>query len=513
VKTFLFLRGDDRTPDKTPLPPGVPEGLGGRFGRIEPVNLPLTAHSPEKRPFVVAETLAASANNLTKARKALDAARPNVMNALVPVLASGPPAGPVLGAAAQNALDAWSVAELDASLAEVKHAALLSVLEAEKLEDGGKKDSEEWKQAATAAATSQKKAAVLEARRNLLAARQAVGVVPEKMRAAAVKKVADTEAALAKAEAGAKQPATTAYTKRAANAYPPVSTGRRLAFARWVADRDNPLTARVAVNHVWLRHFGQALVPTVFDFGRNGQPPSHPALLDWLAAEFMERGWSMKALHRLIVTSSTYRQASTPDDANLGLDRDNQYLWRMNSRRVEAEVVRDCVFYVAGRLDLTTGGPDLDHNQGLTVPRRSVYFRCAPEKQMEFLKIFDGPSVNECYQRKESVAPQQALALFNSELALRHARLLARNLAAKAGAEAFTTAAFEAVLSRPPTEAERAECVTFLKERTRRYTEDGPAAPAAADPDGRSPSPDPALRAREALVHVLLNHNDFVTVR
>ena len=95
--------------------------------------------------------------------------------------------------------------------------------------------------------------------------------------------------------------------------YPATSTGRRLAFARWIADRDNPLTARVAVNHIWLRHFGQALVPSVFDFGRNGRPPSHPALLDWLAAEFMERGWSMKALHRLIVTSSAYRMASTPD--------------------------------------------------------------------------------------------------------------------------------------------------------------------------------------------------------
>ena len=92
--------------------------------------------------------------------------------------------------------------------------------------------------------------------------------------------------------------------------------------------------ARVAVNHVWLRHFGQALVPSVHDFGRNGRPPSHPALLDWLAAEWMERGWGMKQLHRLIVTSSAYRMDSTPDEANLALDRDNRYLWRVAPRVV-----------------------------------------------------------------------------------------------------------------------------------------------------------------------------------
>src|SRR5207244_4883553 len=121
------------------------------------------------------------------------------------------------------------------------------------------------------------------------------------------------------------QPVTTAYTKRAVTVYPATSTGRRLAFAHWIADRENPLTARVAMNHIWLRHFGQAIVPSVADFGCNGRPPSHPALLDWLAVEFMERGWSMKALHRLLVTSSTYRMASTPDASNSAVDRDNTY--------------------------------------------------------------------------------------------------------------------------------------------------------------------------------------------
>src|SRR5205823_14039671 len=145
----------------------------------------------------------------------------------------------------------------------------------------------------------------------------------------------------AKAEADAKLPDGTAYARRPLPAYPVTSSGRRLAFARWVVGRDNPLAARVAVNHVWLRHFGRAIVPSVFDFGRNGRPPSHPALLDWLAVEFMERDWRMKEMHKLIVTSAAYRRGSTPDTANAALDPDNRYLWRYAPRRVEAEVVRD----------------------------------------------------------------------------------------------------------------------------------------------------------------------------
>jgi hypothetical protein len=258
---------------------------------------------------------------------------------------------------------------------------------------------------------------------------------------------------------------------------------------------------------------GQAIVSKVYDFGRNGEPPSHPALLDWLATEFMDHGWSMKAMHRLIVTSNTYRMASTPDSANLAIDRDNRYLWRIPARRLEAEVVRDCVFFVAGKLDVTMGGADIDQQQGLTVPRRSIYFRHAAEKQMEFLKIFDAASVTECYRRKESIVPQQALALVNSELTLKQSRLLARQLASQVGADpaAFTTAAFARVLSRRPTAAEVAECKGFLAERTERYSNRS-IMPATTDQDGQLPAADAGLRARENLVHVLLNHHDFVTV-
>src|SRR4029077_10912436 len=140
---------------------------------------------------------------------------------------------------------------------------------------------------------------------------------------------------------------------------------------------------------------------------------------------------------------------------NLAIDRDNIYLWRKAPHRLEAELVRDEALYVAGKLDPTMGGPDLDHNQGLAIFRRSLYFRHAAEKQMEFLKLFDAATVTECYQRKESILPQQALALANSELTLKNSRILARALAATVGddAGAFVIAAYERVLSRPPTDA------------------------------------------------------------
>jgi hypothetical protein len=284
-----------------------------------------------------------------------------------------------------------------------------------------------------------------------------------------------------------------------------------------VADAQNPLTARVAMNHVWLRHFGRGLVPTPADFGRNGRPPSHPQLLDWLASEFTAQGWSMKAMHRLVVTSSTYRQASTPDDANAKLDPDNIYLWRMNSRRLEAEAVRDNLLYVSGSLDLTQGGPDIDHKLGLTSKRRSLYLRLAAEKEVEFLKIFDGPSVTECYERKPSVVPQQALALANSELALAQARLLARELSSGTEGDStrFASLAFRRILARRPSPDEARLCADFLsqhKERVERHHE-SKLMPASLKADEQKASLDPAQRARENLVLVLMNHNDFVTVR
>jgi hypothetical protein len=271
----------------------------------------------------------------------------------------------------------------------------------------------------------------------------------------------------------------------------------------------------VAVNHLWGRHFGRALVPSVNDFGRNGQRPSHPALLDWLASEFMERRWSMKAIHRLIVTSATYRQDSKPGAGELARDPDNIFLWRWTPRRAEAEIVRDCLFAVASSLDSRMGGPAIDHQSGLTVPRRSLYFQHAAEKQMEFLQIFDGAGVTECYRRKDSILPQQALALANSDLSLRQARRLARALSLQVGSDSvsFVTAAFEQVLTRGPTQTEQLECLGFLGDGVGGASASITAPNTPADPEGKAPASDPALRRRESLVHVLLNHHDFVTIR
>lgn len=301
--------------------------------------------------------------------------------------------------------------------------------------------------------------------------------------------------------------------------YPASSSGRRLALARWMTSKQNPLAARVAVNHIWMRHFGAPLVPTVFEFGNHGKPPWQPELLDWLAVEFMEQGWSMKYLHRLLVTSAAYRRASGPVPAGhpaLRVDPDNQYLWRANRRRAEAEVVRDSLLHVAGRLDFSMGGPEIDQHAGLTVLRRSVYFRHAYERKMLFLTLFDGPSENECYQRTTSVVPQQALALANSSLALEQSRLLAAQLSeqtAGQGEADFVLAAFEQVLCRRPSEAEAAECLAFLQRQRVLLAEPAQLTLTAT---GTAPqikaSGDPAQRARENLVHVLLNHHDFVTI-
>ena len=215
-------------------------------------------------------------------------------------------------------------------------------------------------------------------------------------------------------------------------------------------------------------------------------------------------------MHRLMVTSSAYRMASTSDELNARKDPDNAYLWRMNSRRLEAEVVRDNLLFVTGSLDLTRGGPDIDHKLGLTSKRRSLYLRLAAEKEVEFLKIFDGPSVTECYERKPSVVPQQALALANSELALAQARVLASTLSreAREGGSDFILQAFRRVLARRPTPDELRLCRNFLSRPSPAKT-----MPISAKADPGEPSSNPIQRARENLILVLLNHNDFVTVR
>ncbi len=294
--------------------------------------------------------------------------------------------------------------------------------------------------------------------------------------------------------------------------FPKTSTGRRAALAAWIASESNPRTARVAVNHLWGRHFGQPLAATPENFGLNGRQPTHPELLDWLAAELIANDWNMKPLHRQIVLSSTYRLSSAATGATTALDADaeNQWLWRMNSRRMEAEIVRDSTLFLADRLDLRFGGPEIPETDGETVLRRSLYFRNTPNEKMSLLEIFDVADPNSCYLRKESVVPHQSLALMNSGLTIDAARIIAEQLSTNAD---FIPAAFEAILSRAPTATETQRCQQFLAAQTIPF----PDGTAESFPPGgsaqRSPASDPQLRARENLVHVLLLHNDFVTVR
>ena len=355
----------------------------------------------------------------------------------------------------------------------------------------------------------------------------------KKKLADAKKKVETTGEQIKKAETALQQPGEPKYSGLPGSYGS--SSGRRLSLANWIAAPQNPLTARVAVNHIWLRYFQRALVRSVFDFGVSGQPPSHPALLDWLAAELQQPSlvlshqdgrprwvlgdpqcgsWSMKHLHRLIVTSRAYRSSSTSNEDNQQIDPDNVLLWRMPARRMDAETVRDSVLVACQRLDRTLGGPDLPCEDGMSVRRRSLYFHHSPEKQMSFLKLFDGADPTECYQRHVSIVPQQALALFNSQLALEQSRSLARRLSEEFDkSDPFIQAAFEQVLTRPATVRELAICRQFLNTRESAYRT---VAVSGAKPDTSDlsqASAHPGLHARENLVHSLLNHHEFVTIK
>jgi len=299
--------------------------------------------------------------------------------------------------------------------------------------------------------------------------------------------------------------------------YPSRSTGRRAALARWITDRANPLTARVAVNHLWRWHFGTPLVATTHDFGRNGTPPSHPELLDWLAAELMEPAspsvapWSMKALQRRIVTSAAYRMSShsvLANHPNRVIDPDNHLYWHFPAARMEAEEVRDSLLHLTGALDPALGGPEIDLASGLTSRRRSLYFTHHGEARMPFLELFDAPDACDAYRRTTSVVPQQALALVNNDMLLELSRELADRLwSAQEDDLAFITSCFEQILARLPTPRERALTGEFLRSQAALVE-----SALRSAPPGTGPGGDPHARARRDLVHALFSHNDFLTI-
>jgi len=256
---------------------------------------------------------------------------------------------------------------------------------------------------------------------------------------------------------------------------------RRLAMADWIVSRNNPLTARVMVNRLWQFHFGTGIVDTPSDFGLNGAKPSHPELLDWLAAEFMENGWSIKHIHRLILNSRTWQQSSRPVAKAMQVDAAGRLLWRHPTRRMAAEAIRDNMLSVSGVLDLKSGGPGFDgfevqmenvrhffpkKQYGPIDWRRMIYMTKVRQERESVFGVFDCPDASQAVaKRSRSTTPLQALNLFNSRFVMQQADLLAKRLAKEAGADAAVQAkrAFTLCFNRPPTEAELNSSAEFIQ--------------------------------------------------
>ena len=260
-------------------------------------------------------------------------------------------------------------------------------------------------------------------------------------------------------------------------------SARRVALAKWITDERNPLTWRVIVNRVWEYHFGRGLVDSPNDFGRMGQQPTHPEMLDWLATEFRDGGGSLKKLHRLIVTSATYRQSSAGNPAFEKLDADNALLWRMNRRKLEAEALTDSVLAVAGKLDLTMGGPGFqdfiiqhpEHSphyeyalhdvEDPRAHRRSIYRFIVRSQPQPFLTVLDcaDPSMS-VEKRNESVNALQALAMRNNKLTVAMGRHFAERIEKLASTpEEQVAAAYRLALNRSPHSEESAAMADFIR--------------------------------------------------
>jgi hypothetical protein len=241
----------------------------------------------------------------------------------------------------------------------------------------------------------------------------------------------------------------------------------RLELARAIIDPENPLTARVIVNRVWMHHFGFGMVRTPSDFGFRGDPPTHPELLDYLAVKFVQSGWSLKKLHRLIMTSAAYRQASADNESARKIDPENQLLWRMNRRRLEIESVRDSMLAASGRLDLAAGGVPFSLTAQPSVPRRSVYGFIERGRIPSLLSAFDFASPDQhAPMRFVTTVPQQALFFLNSPFVAEQARsLVARSeVAAAATPTAKIEQLYRFLFGRAPQARELEAGLKFVSE-------------------------------------------------
>lgn len=300
------------------------------------------------------------------------------------------------------------------------------------------------------------------------------------------------------------------------------SSGRRLALARWLVDPQNPLTARVIVNRIWQKHFGFGLVRSASDFGARGEKPTHPALLDWLARWFVREGWSFKDLHRLILSSNSYRMSRKWNPRYGEEDPENRLLWRMPRVRLEVEAIRDSMLSVSGRLNRRMYGPSMyprisraaleGHSDPDTVwkpsaeeedrSRRTIYVFLKRSLVVPMLEVLDLCDTTKTASRRmtTSVAPQ-ALALFNGEFVNRQARYLATRLENEVGTdpERQIERAYTLALARPPSQAEKGNLLAFLRQETENQTRQKDIVSA----NGRRG----ALRE---MCRVILNLNEFV---
>lgn len=295
------------------------------------------------------------------------------------------------------------------------------------------------------------------------------------------------------------------------------STGRRTALANWLASPENPLTARVMVNRMWHYHFGRGIVGTPSDFGVMGERPANPALLDYLAATFVENGWSLKKMHRLILLSNTYQQSAQFNSEAAKVDPDDRLVWRFNRHRLEGEAIRDSILEASGRLDLKMGGPGVfpplpegvvtrggwkKQEDPSEADRRSVYVFVRRNTRYPMFEVFDMPDTHEsCPRRNATVTALQALELLNNELVLDWARSLAARVSNDRGLtpEGQVDRAWRFVYSRPATAGERKEALDFLDRQRAMLS-------------ARMPAEEAQKAALADLCHMLVNSNEFLYV-
>ena len=503
--TYRFVRGEESRPDKAKvIAPGVPALLAFKELEIQPVSLPSEAWQPERIPWVLDAHIAAAKAKLAPAEAALTKANEKLVEAKKKEQdAAGIQAVAVAAAEVKVATLTLDVARAVATSVE-RRAAAMRASWANAGDVGDTAAAAAKAEREVTAATARQK--VAEAELHLLRAATDKRSVLEQE----VKKAAETLEKAEKALADSSQkyspllPAGSQWSPTRfldstkddpVVKFPAQSSGRRKALAEWITDARNPLTARVAANHIWARHMGTPLVANVFDFGRKSTAPDNIELLDWLASELVDSGWSMKHIHRLIVTSATYRMSSSLTGGEVSAEKDpeNRFWWRRTPIRLESQAIRDSLLALSGSLDSTMGGPPILPANQATSKRRSLYFFHSNNERNLFLSTFDDAEVKECYRREQSIVPQQALALTNSKIVSESAPKIATLLALPDDA-AFVRKAFTVLLGINASDAEVTASVSAL------------------DAWRKLPKATPE-NARSNFIMALINHNDFVTLR